>query len=189
LLHYRATLPGLTDDHLSYLTRLLTAHQASIRCRWRRIDPAGQALLVLAHLRCGDTFAQLAASFDVSVVTAYRYVTEAVRILAEQAPTLDQALADRAGQQVTVGDGTIIPTFRVRLTPEHKRWWVHRKKTYGINLQAIADQTGNLLWISTGLPGAVHDLTAARTHDVFATAGRYQLVLWPTAATRAPAQE
>ncbi|WP_186316174.1 transposase family protein [Catellatospora sichuanensis] len=29
---------------------------------------------------------------------------------------------------MTVLDGTIITTFRVRCTGEHKRWWVHRKR-------------------------------------------------------------
>lgn len=83
-------------------------------------------LLVLTHLRCGDTFAQLAASFQISTVTAYRYVTEAVKVLAAAAPSLQQALQSRAGEQVTVLDGTIIPasgasTARARPLPRSSR--------------------------------------------------------------------
>ncbi|MFC4464295.1 transposase family protein [Streptomyces xiangluensis] len=51
-----------------------------------------QALLVLAHLRCGDTYASLAAGFGIGVATAYRYVREAVEILAELAPSLAHAV-------------------------------------------------------------------------------------------------
>jgi hypothetical protein len=79
---------------------------------------------------------------------------------------------------VTILDGTIIATFRVRWTGEHKRWWVHRKRTYGVNLQAFADETGDLLWISDGLPGSNHDLTAARRHGAVDAAVRHGLQFW-----------
>jgi hypothetical protein len=35
-----------------------------------------------------------------------------------------------------------------------------------VNVQAVADPAGNLLWISPALPGRTHDLTAARTHRI-----------------------
>jgi hypothetical protein len=120
LLPYRASIPGLSDVHLDFLTSLLQAHRMRIRCRWRRLGPARQALLVLAHLRCGDTFAQLAAGFEVSAVTVYRYVDEAVDLLAAHALNLAEVLADRKDAPVTVLKGTIIATQRVRATTEHK---------------------------------------------------------------------
>ncbi|MGJ3560429.1 transposase family protein [Streptomyces sp. INA 01156] len=40
------------------------------------------ALLVLAHLRCGHTYAQFAAGFAIGTTTAYHYVAEAVDVLA-----------------------------------------------------------------------------------------------------------
>lgn len=178
MLPYRASIPGLTDVHLTFLAQLLEGHRVRTGCRWRKLDARSQALLVLAHLRCGDTFAQLACSFGVSAVTVYRYVGEAVRLLATLAPELEKVLAGRAEASVTVLDGTIVPTQRVRVTAAHKLWWVHRKKTYGINLQGLADERGNLLWLSAGLPGATHDLTAARRHDIMAVAGRHRVLLW-----------
>lgn len=36
----------------------------------------------------------------------------------------------------------------------------HRR--HGMNLQVISSPTGEILWVSGPLPGAVHDLTAAR---------------------------
>jgi hypothetical protein len=43
-----------------------------------------------------------------------------------------------------------------------------------MNVQVIADPLGRLLWASPALPGAVHDIKAARTHgiiDALAEAG------------------
>jgi hypothetical protein len=65
LLTYRATIPGLSTAHLRHPSALLRGHRVAIGCQWRELTPARQALLVLAHLRCGDTFAQLAGSFEV----------------------------------------------------------------------------------------------------------------------------
>lgn len=42
----------------------------------------------------------------------------------------------------------------------------HRKPYYGVNVQVIADAAGRLVWVSAALPGAVHDLTAARTRAI-----------------------
>jgi hypothetical protein len=42
----------------------------------------------------------------------------------------------------------------------------------------LTDEHGNLLWISTGLPGSAHDLTAARQHAIIATAARHEVRLW-----------
>ena len=35
-----------------------------------------------------------------------------------------------------------------------------------MNVEVIADPAGRLVWASAVLPGAVHGLTAARTHDI-----------------------
>jgi hypothetical protein len=61
--------------------------------RWRKLDPGQQALMVLACLRKGETFAELAAGSGVSTATAWRYINEAVALLAARAPKLRQACA------------------------------------------------------------------------------------------------
>jgi hypothetical protein len=178
LLTYRAIVPGLSTAHLRHVARLIHAHRVAMRSRWRRLPPAQQALLVLVHLRCGDPYAHLAASFGVGATTAYRYIGETVDLLAAAAPQLSTTIAARAGREVTILDGTIVSSHRVRWTAEHKRWYCARKKTYGINLQALTDEQGSLLWISTALPGGVHDLTAARHHGVIAAATDHGVHLW-----------
>ena len=35
-----------------------------------------------------------------------------------------------------------------------------------MNVEVIADPAGRLIWASAALPGAVHDLTAARIHTI-----------------------
>jgi hypothetical protein len=42
----------------------------------------------------------------------------------------------------------------------------HRK--HGMNLQVIASPDGDIVWVSGPLPGAVHDLTAARIRGIIA---------------------
>ncbi|MFD8008187.1 transposase family protein [Streptomyces mirabilis] len=41
-----------------------------------------------------------------------------------------------------------------------------KHKGHGMNVQVIADPFGHLLWASPVLPGAVHDIRAARTHGI-----------------------
>lgn len=79
------------------------------------VRPGGQALLVLVHLRKDETFAEIAAGFGIGTATAWRYVHEAVALLAQRSPALDQELrrAKRAGYAFVVLDGTLIPIDRV----------------------------------------------------------------------------
>ncbi|EFE78356.1 IS493-like transposase [Streptomyces sp. HCCB10043] len=60
--------------------------------RWRRLPAARQALLTLAHLRRGDTYARLAAGFGIGIATVDRSIREAVDLLAALAPTLTEAM-------------------------------------------------------------------------------------------------
>jgi DDE superfamily endonuclease len=61
-----------------------------------------QALLVLAYLKKGETFSDLAKGFEVGLATAWRYVNETVDLLAARAPKLRRAVRDakRAGHNL-----------------------------------------------------------------------------------------
>ncbi|MFJ7124988.1 transposase family protein [Streptomyces sp. NPDC098101] len=72
----------MSSSTLCFLTQQLRRHRRTIGSRWRRLTAGRQALLTLAHLRMGHTHAQLAAEFGIGTTTAYRYVTEAVELLA-----------------------------------------------------------------------------------------------------------
>jgi hypothetical protein len=62
VLFYRAALP-LSSRTLNYAAGIIRRHRASIGSLWRKLNPGRQALLVLAYLRKGETFADLAAGF------------------------------------------------------------------------------------------------------------------------------
>jgi len=76
-------------EHVSWL---IYARRRELNSPWRRLGCFKQALLVLAHLRKNETFAQLAAGFGVSTATAWRYVDETLDALATWAPGLHEAL-------------------------------------------------------------------------------------------------
>src|SRR5437762_8608673 len=160
MLFYRAALP-LSSRTLTFVSGIIRRHRVSIGSCWRKLNPGQQALLVLAYLRKGETFAELAAGFAVGATTAWRYVGETVALLAARAPKLRTAARDaqKAGHAYVVVDGTLIPIDRVAAD---RPFYSGKHKRHGMNLQVIASPCGDILWVSGPLPGSVHDLTAAR---------------------------
>ena len=69
MLFYRAALP-LSSRTLAFVAGLIRRHRTAIGSPWRKLNPGQQALLVLAHLRKGETFTELAAGFGVGTTTA-----------------------------------------------------------------------------------------------------------------------
>lgn len=79
------------------LAELIRTRRAERRSRWRKLDPARQALLVLAHLRNGDTYARLAGGLAIGATTAWRYIREAVDLLAALADDVTPPSSERPG--------------------------------------------------------------------------------------------
>ena len=158
MLFYRAALP-LSSRTLTFVAGVIRRYRASIGSPWRKLNAGKQALLVLAYLRKGETFAELAAGFGVGTTTAWRYVNETVALLAARAPTLRTAVRDatKAGWAYVVLDGTLIPIDRVAAD---RPFYSGKHKRHGMNLQVIASPCGEILWVSGALPGAVHDKKA-----------------------------
>ncbi len=162
MLSYPASIP-LSTRSLNHLAGLIRRHRSQLRSRWRRLDPGRQALLALAHLRNGDTLTRLACGFQIGVSTAWRYVREAVDLLAATADDLDTAMARIRALAYAILDGTLIPIDRVA---DQKPYYSGKHHRHGVNVQVIADPAGRLVWASAAMPGAAHDLTAARTHRI-----------------------
>jgi hypothetical protein len=116
---------------------------------------------VLAYLRKGETFAELAAGFGIGTTTAWRYANETVALLAARSPKLRKALrqAKKKGHAYVVLDGTLIPIDRLAAD---RPFYSGKHRRHGMNLQVIASPHGDIAWVSGPLPGAAHDLTAAR---------------------------
>src|SRR5256884_8852845 len=85
----------------------------------------------------------------------------AIRLLAARSPKLRKAVRDakKNGYAYVVVDGTLIPIDRVAAD---RPFYSGKHRRHGMNLQVIASPGGDILWVSGPLPGAAHDLTAAR---------------------------
>ena len=164
MLFYRSALP-LSRRTLNLTAHTIRAHRARTGSRWRRLDPGQQALLVLVHLHKGETFAELAAGFQISLTTAWRYVRETTRLLAQQAPTLKQGLrrARRKGWGYVIVDGTLLACDRVGAD---RPFYSGKHKQHGMNIQVVAAPGGEPVWVSWSLLGSVHDVTAARVWKI-----------------------
>ena len=115
MLSYPSGLPVSTRA-LSLLAQALQEHRERIHSPWRRLSPGRQALLVLAHLRKGERYADLAAGFGIGLATVHRYVHEALAVLAVLTPTLQQAITVAASKAYVILDGTLLRIDRVATT-------------------------------------------------------------------------
>nr|WP_246023548.1 transposase family protein [Nocardia yunnanensis] len=159
MLFYRSMLP-LSRRTLGFVAGMIRRHRRAIGSAWRKLDPSRQALLVLAHLRKAETYADLGAGFDISTTTAWRYVTETIELLAARAPKLRSALrqAKADGYAYLVLDGTLISIDRVAAD---RPYYSGKHRRHGMNVQVIATPDGDIVWVSGALPGSVHDSKAA----------------------------
>ncbi|WP_435134558.1 IS5 family transposase [Actinacidiphila sp. bgisy144] len=164
----------VSSSALRFLSARLRQHRRELGTRWRRLSPGRQALLTLAYLRNGHPYAQLAAGFGIGTTTAYRYVAEAVELLATLAPTLAEA-ARTASTKAFVLLGTLLPIDRIAAD---RPFYSGKHKKHGMNVQVLADPSGRLLWASPALPGAVHDVRAAREHGIIAALAKAGVTCW-----------
>jgi hypothetical protein len=125
-----------------------------------------QVVLVLRWLRPRLDLRTLAVEAGISIATGYRYLHEALDVIAAHAPDLGDVLerARAADLPFVCLDGTLAPTDQVaaRAEREHHRWYSGKHHAFGGSVQVLADSTGFPLWVSPVRPGSTHDLTAAR---------------------------
>jgi hypothetical protein len=160
-----AVSPGTRDR----LATWLSARRAKIGTRWRLLDPAAQATLVIAFLRTNLTYAELAAGNNISTPTCWRYVQEGITGLAGRAIRLKDVvrLARKAGWDYLLVDGVNIPTVAFgRKINRRQKHYSGKHKRHGVNVQTICAPDGTLLWASAALPGRTTDITAARRHKL-----------------------
>jgi hypothetical protein len=123
----------------------------------------------------GHTYAQLAAGFGIGTTTAYRYVTEAVDLLAALAPTLADAVRTASTKTYLLLDGTLLPIDRIAAD---RPFYSGKHKRHGMNVQVLADPFGRLLRASPAPPGAVHDVRAAREHGIVDALSEADITCW-----------
>jgi hypothetical protein len=159
---------------VEYLSRLLAAHRRRTGTPKgsRALGPFRQSVLVLRWFRERGCVHCLARDAGVSQATGYRYLHEAIDVLAAQAPDLHQVLQecrDRGFSHVIL-DGTLIETDRVAGThvnsegKEVDTWYSGKHRSFGANVQFLSAPDGTPLWVSDAEPGSTNDIVAAREH-------------------------
>jgi hypothetical protein len=105
------------EETLRYVTALLRAHRHQVGTRKGRRAGSEriQAKLVLRWFRDDAPVRMLAAEAGLPISTSYRYLHEAIDVIAEQAPELHEVLgrAKREAWSHLTLDGTLIHIDRV----------------------------------------------------------------------------
>jgi hypothetical protein len=114
------------------------------------------------------------------------YVTEAVDLLAALASTLADAVRAASKKAFVLLDGTLLPIDRIAAD---RPFYSGKHKKHGVNVQVLTDPSGRLLWASPALPGAVHDIRAAREHGIIDALPRLASRAEPTRAIGVPAAQ
>src|SRR5262249_4611029 len=81
---------------------------------------------------------------------------------------------ERPGTRSWSPAGTLIPIDRVAADRPFDSGKHHR---HGMNLQVISSPAGEIVWLSGPLPGAVHDLTAARIWGIIRQLAAARLIV------------
>ena len=175
MIAYRAML-DVPRELVTELARLLRAERRArgTRAGTRLLSCFQQALLVLVWLRTQGDIPVVGAGFGVSRATAYRYRDEGLKVLAERAPDLHDALQEAAeqGWSHVVLDGTVLRSDRCAATTTSVKgetinsWYSGKHRAPGGNVQAVMRPDGQPIWVSDVAPGHRHDLTVARDAGV-----------------------
>ena len=175
MLFYRAILP-IPTEVVARVSAWLHHHRRrhDVRRYQRAATCWTQAVLFLRWLIDATPVHRLAADHGLSQATAYRYLHEAITVVADRQPDLGDVIAGQlhADAPFVCLDGTLIRTDRVR-TPTTSDdgtatgrdvWYSGKHHAHGGNIQVLTDSTGFPIWTSPVEPGSTHDLTAARAH-------------------------
>ena len=128
MLSYRATL-DVPIETVARISRWLQAHRRQGDARpWQRAATSWtQSVLVLRWLIDGTDIRLLARDAKISQATGYRYLHEAIDVIAAHAPDLRAVLAAgrEAGWAFVSLDGTLIETTRVsaKSVAGHDLWY------------------------------------------------------------------
>jgi hypothetical protein len=155
-----------------FLSRLLAARRRELGTRpgLRALSCFRQALFTLVWFWERRGIPLIGRGFGISQATSYRYLDEAISVLAACAPDLHAALRQVAaeGWSHVVLDGKVVDADRCAektLTTHGEvidAWYAGKTNDFGGNIQAVMRPDGLPVWVSDALPGSTHDLTAAR---------------------------
>jgi hypothetical protein len=180
--------PAMLDvptELAEFLAGLLAAERVNrgTRTGSRALSCTDQAVFALVWFRESRNIPLIGKGLGISQAAAYRYLDEAVGVLAVRAPDLHDALqrGHDEGWSHVVLDGKVVDTDRLRvkkLSTKGKTidaWYSGKTHDFGGNIQALFRPDGLPIWVSQVEPGSIHDLSAAREHvlgALYAAAGK-----------------
>lgn len=192
MLSYRATL-DVPASTVRTISAWLAAHRRAhdIRPAQRAATSWVQAVLAGRWLIEATDLKTLARDSGISLATAYRYLHEALEVIAQRAPSLSQVLEQmrQQGEPFLCLDGTLIHTSALHAREPGRTtdaWFSGKHQAFGGNVQVLTDHTGYPVQASPVEPGSTHDITAARRHVLPALHQGPQprdYPPWPTRAT------
>jgi DDE superfamily endonuclease len=175
-----------------FLARLLAAHRRELGTRpgTRALSCFKQAVFALVWFREKRSIPLAGKGFGISQATSYRYLDEAIGVLAACAPDLHDALRRVAaeGWSHVILDGKVVDSDRCaeKTLNTHGEvvdaWYAGKTHDFGGNVQAVMRPDGLPVWISQVAPGSTHDLTAARDHTLGALCWAASQLNLPTLA-------
>lgn len=77
---------NVSSQAVEGLKNLLARRPKRIGTRYRKLNEQTQAVITLAYLKNDHTYRELAAGYDLSAATCWRYVQEGITVLARRAP-------------------------------------------------------------------------------------------------------
>ncbi|WP_075018286.1 IS5/IS1182 family transposase [Actinacidiphila rubida] len=147
----------------------------------RRVGQAGDqcADVIASHPRYGHVVIQAKHTTVSAKVGSYVMYqvngTAGPVLLAALAPTLDQAVRAASRKAYVLLDGTLLPIDRIATD---RPFYSGKHKKHGMNVQVLSDPFGRLLWASPALPGAIHDVRAAREHGIINALDQAHIPCW-----------
>ena len=156
MITYRATL-NVPVTTCATVSGWLAAHRRAVDVRpWQRAATCWvQAVLVLRWFKDGTALWLLACDACISQATAYRYLHEALDVIADRAPdlhdVLERGLAE--GWAHVCLDGTLLATDRCaqRSQAGHDVYYSGKHKRHGANVQVLTDPSNDQnLWMVLG---------------------------------------
>jgi hypothetical protein len=170
---YRAIL-DVPAELVAYLAGLLAEERRArgTRTGTRALSCWRQAVFALVWFRERRDIPLIGKGLGISQSTSYRYLHEAIDVLAAQAPDLHQALQRVAGEgwSHVVLDGKVVDCDRLHDKTMSRKgttidaWYSGKTHDFGGNIQALMRPDGLPVWVADVEPGSTHDLTAARVH-------------------------
>lgn len=175
-----------------FLAGLLAAHRRArgTRSGTRALSCFKHAVFALVWFREKRPIPLTGKGFGISQATSYRYLDEAIAVLAACAPDLRDALRRVAaeGWSHVILDGKVVDSDRCadKTLNTHGEiidaWYAGKTHDFGGNIQAVMRPDGLPVWVSDVSPGSTHDLTAARDHALGAVCWAASQLNLPTLA-------